>query len=120
MNSVGKAIQRTEIAIIDQNGALLPDSERGIVYVNTPSRFIGYISGKARCNMLYKDWLNTGDVGYIDNNGELHITGHIDDVIILDTHKIYSSDIEKIILDLTEISECVVVKSTRTVSLLAV
>ena len=86
------------------------DGERGIVHVNSPSRFTGYISGQTKYKSLYKDWLNTGDVGYIDSNGELYIVDRIDDVIILDAHKIYSGEIEKSILELTEISECTVVK----------
>lgn len=109
-NSVGKPIRGIEIAIVNENGAPLPDSAHGIIHVNTPSRFTGYISEQAKEPSLYKDWLNTGDIGYIDEIGELHIVGRIDDVIILNAHKIYPSEIEKTIFDSTEISECVVVK----------
>lgn len=110
-NSVGKAIQGINIAIVDENGTQVSDGNRGIVHVNTSSRFIGYISGQEKFTSLYNGWLNTGDVGYIDSNGELHIVNRIDDVIILDAHKIYPVEIEKAILDSTEISDCVVVKA---------
>lgn len=109
-NSVGKQIQGVEIAIVDDNGAPVPNGENGTIHVNTPSRFVGYISGQAKHKSLYKDWLNTGDVGYSDDNGELHIVGRIDDVIILDAHKIYPGEIEKAILNSAEISECSVAK----------
>lgn len=109
-NSVGKPIKGVEIAIVNEDGTPATDGERGIVHVNSPSRFTGYISGQTKYKSLYKDWLNTGDVGYIDSNGELYIVDRIDDVIILDAHKIYSGEIEKSILELTEISECTVVK----------
>ena len=110
-NSVGKAIQGINIAIVDENGTQVSDGNRGIVHVNTSSRFIGYISGQEKFTSLYNGWLNTGDVGYIDSNGELHIVNRIDDVIMLDAHKIYPVEIEKAILDSTEISDCVVVKA---------
>ena len=109
-NSVGKAIKGVEIVVSDENGVAVPYEKRGIVHVNTPSQFVSYISGQTKHKSLYKDWLNTGDIGYIDCNGELHIVGRIDDVIILNSHKIYSGEIENTILDLTEIFECVVVK----------
>lgn len=109
-NSAGKPIQNVEIAIVAENGTSVTNGEHGVVHVNTPSRFAGYISGQAKHKSLYKDWLNTGDIGYIDCNGELHIVGRIDDVIILDAHKIYPGEIENTILDFTEIAECVVVK----------
>lgn len=110
-NSVGKPIHGVEIAIVEENGAKVSNSKHGIVHVNTPSRFAGYISGEEKNISLYNDWLNTGDIGYIDINGELHIAGRIDDVIILDSHKLYPCEIEKAILDTTEISECVVIKT---------
>lgn len=56
------------------------------------------------------NWLNTGDIGYLDVNGELHIVCRSDDVIILDFHKIYPSEVEKQICKIANISECVVTK----------
>lgn len=109
-NSVGKPIKGVEIAIVAENGTPVPDGVHGTVYVNTPSKFCGYISGQIKHKSLYKDWLNTGDVGLIGCNGELHIVGRVDDVIILDAHKIYPGKIEEVILDTTEICECSVVK----------
>lgn len=49
-NSVGQSIQGIEIAVVDDNGKPVFDGERGIVHVNTPSRFTGYISGQAKHN----------------------------------------------------------------------
>ena len=109
-NSVGTPIKGIDIAIIDDNGNNGRQGELGVVHVNTPSRFNGYISGNEKYNSLYRDWLNTGDVGYLDEHDELHIVDRIDDVIIIDSHKIYPSDVEKQILKNTSISECIVVK----------
>ena len=76
--------------------------------MNTPSRFDGYITGNGKNKSLYKDWLNTGDVGFIDRNDELHIVERIDDVIIIDSHKIYPSEVENAILANSSIECCVV------------
>lgn len=109
-NSVGYAINGVDIAIVDNQGNILSTNEYGIIHVNTLSRFSGYISGFEKQVSLYKDWLNTGDVGYWDENGELHIVDRIDDVMIIDSHKIYPSEVEKQIIRHTDISECMVVK----------
>lgn len=109
-NSVGMPIQGIEIAIIGENGASVTAGKLGSIHVNTPSRFYGYITEQEKKHSQYNDWLKTGDIGYIDSNGELHIVGRVDDVIIMDAHKIYPSEIEKTILDSTKISECVIVK----------
>jgi long-chain acyl-CoA synthetase len=109
-NSVGKPIKGIDIAIVDDNGNIVECGKFGIIHVDTPSRFAGYISGDEKHSSLYQDWLNTGDVGYFDKNDELHIVNRIDDVIIIDSHKIYPSDVEKQIMKYMSISECIVVK----------
>lgn len=109
-NSVGKTIKFVEIAIVNEQGECLKKGERGIVYVNTPCRSNGYITGNEKNSSFYKNWLNTGDIGYIDENDELCIVDRLDDVIIINSHKIYPSDIERTIINNTDVSECVVVK----------
>ena len=111
-NSVGKPIKDVEIQIVNDYGNLVKQGERGIIHVNTPCQFNGYLIGNKKNNSLYKGWLNTGDIGFIDENDELHILDRIDDVIIIDSHKIYPSDVETKITENTSITECVVVKLT--------
>lgn len=106
-NSVGKPLCNVEVSILDGNGDDVPQGQCGTVYVNTPSMFSDYISGDKRAS-LRSGWLNTGDIGYWDENGELHIVGRSDDMIIIDTHKIYPSEIEEKIMQCEEVKECVV------------
>lgn len=47
----------------------------------------------------------------MDNFGELHIVWRVDDVVIINSHKIYPYDIEMLIKSSTDVEECVVVKS---------
>lgn len=110
-NSVGKAINGVEIAIVDEVGKTVSSGKCGIIHVNSPSIFKGYVSGIRKHPSLYNGWLNTGDIGYIDLNGELYITDRIDDMIIINSHKIYPGNIEHEILKISEIQECVVLKS---------
>ena len=107
-NSVGKAIKGVEIAIVDEAGTPVKRGERGVVHVNTPSRYSGYVSENKKFESLYCGWLNTGDVGYLDCDDELHIVDRLDDMIIIDSHKIYPSDIERIVLQYEDISDCCV------------
>lgn len=109
-NSVGKPINGVELAIVNDYGEIVKTGECGIVHVNSPSLFSGYISGSLKYKSLYKNWLNTGDVGYIDENNELHINARIDDLIIINSHKIYPVDVENIILEVSDIAECAISK----------
>lgn len=108
-NSIGKPIKGVEIKIVDDDGNLVKQGERGIIHVNTPSRFDGYITGNEKNKSVYREWLNTGDVGFIDVNDELHIVDRVDDVMIIDSHKVYPSEIEGFVLQHKKILQCVVV-----------
>jgi len=107
-NSVGKPIKGISVVIVDESGHILKNGHEGIVHVNTPSKYIGYVYGEEKHRSLYKGWLNTGDIGYIDANEELHIISRIDDVIIIYGHKIYPNEVVSQILKFVNIDECVV------------
>ena len=109
-NSVGKPIKDVEIRIVNEQGIVVPNGERGILHVYTPCKFDGYIIGTQKYISLYEKWQNTGDIAYIDEFNELHILNRVDDVIIIDSHKIYPSDIEEILINQTSIKDCAVVK----------
>lgn len=107
-NSVGKPIKNIQVAIIDNCGNKVVNGISGIVHVKTPSLLSGYVSGELK-ESKYNSWLNTGDVGYFDTNGELHIVSRIDDVINFESHKIYPNEIENYILKSDKIKECIVI-----------
>lgn len=111
-NSVGKPIKGVEVTITNESGAPVSNGERGIIHVKTPSMFSGYVIGDKKHSSLYQGWLNTGDIGFWDKFGELHVVGRVDDVIICDAHKIYPTDVEKLILENPSISDCAISRCT--------
>jgi fatty-acyl-CoA synthase len=52
-----------------------------------------------------EDWFHTGDLGEMDRQGYVKITGRLKDVIVRDTVEIYPVEVEEIIYQLPEISE---------------
>ena len=78
VGSVGKVIDSCEIKINSQDS-----SGNGIIYVKGPNIFPGYYKNKEFTNEILKDdWLNTGDIGYVDKEGYLYITGRDKFVIV--------------------------------------
>ena len=109
-NSVGTPIKGVSVAIINEFGEKASVGQYGIIYVDSPSIFNGYITGELKHKSVYHGWLNTGDVGYFDKYGELHIVERIDDMIIIGAHKIYPSEIENKICSIGNIQECLIAK----------
>lgn len=112
-NSVGKPIKGVKIAVVSNDGRVQPRGKHGVIHVKSRYVFDGYVSGKKKSESLYKNWLNTGDVGYIDEAGEVHIVDRVDNVIIIDAHKLYPSDIENRILKNEHVYECAVVQANH-------
>ncbi len=106
-NSAGKPIGNVQVVIVNSLGETLLRNEIGMIHVHSPSVFKGYISGSRR-KSYYKDWLNTGDIGFWDEYGELNIVGRCDEIINIDAHKIYPATIEEQLLSISGIYSCCV------------
>lgn len=109
-NSVGKPLVGINVLIVDDFGKIVAKGVSGIIHVKTPSIFDGYVSGNKTTPSLFEDWLNTGDIGYFDEYDELHIVGRVDDVIMVNSHKIYPKEIERQILMNPKIHDCAIIK----------
>ncbi|PKL09630.1 MAG: long-chain fatty acid--CoA ligase [Spirochaetae bacterium HGW-Spirochaetae-7] len=89
--SVGKVIPGTEMKIID------PDDEgRGQIVVKGPMVMRGYYRNEAATAEVLSDgWLLTGDVGYLDADDYLYLTGRAKNLIVTEGGKnVYPEEIE--------------------------
>jgi acyl-CoA synthetase (AMP-forming)/AMP-acid ligase II len=77
----------------------LPPDTEGEVCVKSPGVMQGYYNNPAAtARVLTRDgWLRTGDLGMLDGEGYLYITGRLKDVIILGGHNIVPADVEEIV-----------------------
>jgi long-chain acyl-CoA synthetase len=92
MGSVGRPLPGVEVRIAD------PD-ERGVgeIAVRGPNITLGYFRNQAATQRAIRDgWLYTGDVGYLDREGYLHLTGRIKDIIVTAAGKnVYPEEVER-------------------------
>ncbi len=73
--------------------------ETGVIGISGPNVFPGYLSGRDNAGIwLAPGWLNTGDLGYLDADGFLHLTGRAKDLIIRGGHNIDPAMIEDALL----------------------
>lgn len=82
----------------------------GEITVKGPNVMLGYYKSEEQTNEVLKDgWFHTGDLGYLDKDGVLFITGRKKDLIVLKNgKKIFPEEIETIINRLEEVEECIV------------
>jgi long-chain acyl-CoA synthetase len=106
--SVGKPLPSAEITIINtEKHAELDIMKEGEITIKGPMVMKGYYKNhQATAEVLKDGWFYSGDLGYIDNDGYVFITGRLKEVIVLGSGKnIYPDDVEKQYLGIPLIKE---------------
>ena len=96
------------VAIVDENGSLLPAGTVGEVVVRGPTVFDGYENDPAANQRVFRgEWYRTGDQGVIDADGYLKLLGRIDEVINRGGEKISPREIDEALLAHDAVAEAI-------------
>jgi long-chain acyl-CoA synthetase len=107
--SVGLPIRGAQIAIKCADGTHCGPGEIGEILVRTPSLCDGYlIAGRLERLLLTDGLLRTGDMGYRDPDGDLFITGRVDDLILTGSHNVNPGDVEDVVRQVEGVADCIV------------
>jgi long-chain acyl-CoA synthetase len=99
--SSGKLVKYLELKICDADGNELPLGEKGEIVVKGDNVMKGYWNNpKATEDTVRNGWLYTGDMGFMDNDGFLHVLGRFKSLLIGSDGEKYSPEgIEESIVD---------------------
>jgi fatty-acyl-CoA synthase len=110
IGSCGFARTAMQISIQDESGQELPRGETGEICVIGPAVFAGYFNNdEANAKAFRKGWFRTGDLGHMDAEGFLYITGRNSDMFISGGSNVYPREIEEKILSHPKVREVAVV-----------
>ena len=102
LGSVGVPLKDVQVEIVnkDENGI-------GEIRVKGPNVMLGYYENEEATNSVLKDgWFYTGDLGYIDKDGFLFITGRRKDMIVLKNgKKVFPEEVETLVNRIPEVEE---------------
>ncbi len=94
--SLGPLLQDLEARIVDEDGAVLPTRGVGVIQLRGESVTPGYITMAGFLPTQDENgWYDTGDLGYITEEGNIVVCGRVKDVIIMAGRNIYPTDIER-------------------------
>jgi fatty-acyl-CoA synthase len=94
--SLGPLLDGLEARIVDEDGNLLPTRGVGIIELRGESMTPGYVTmGGFVPAQDEHGWYDTGDLGYLMDNGHVVVCGRVKDVIIMAGRNIYPTDIER-------------------------
>ncbi len=103
--SVGKPLMNETVEIVDKD-----ENGIGEIRVKGPNVMLGYYEMPEITNEVFKDgWFYTGDLGYIDKEGFLYITGRTKSLIVLKNgKKVFPEELETLINRIELVSESMV------------
>ncbi len=97
--TVGKPIPDVFVEVHDEHGAALPANTEGEVVVKGPNVMSGYFGRPTETETVIRNgWLYTGDIGRLDEDGYLELTGIKKDLIITAGFNVYCQEVEEIII----------------------
>ncbi len=100
--SVGRPCRGVSVRITPpppEAGAELPPGAEGEIWVKSPGVMQGYYNNPAATAevLMPGGWLRTGDLGFVDSEGFLFITGRLKDVIIIGGENLTPADVEEVV-----------------------
>ena len=94
--SLGPLLRDLEARIVDEDGIVLPTRGVGVIELRGESLTPGYITmGGFVSAQDENGWYDTGDLGYLTEEGHVVVCGRVKDVIIMAGRNIYPTDIER-------------------------
>ncbi len=98
------------VVIMNDSNEILPQGETGEICVRGDQVMKGYYKNPyATARTIMDGWCHTGDLGFFDEEGYLHISDRKKDMIITGGFNVYPTEIEQVITSLEGVSDCAVI-----------
>jgi acyl-CoA synthetase (AMP-forming)/AMP-acid ligase II len=122
--TVGRPVPGVSLGLVDDDGAPVAPGDVGRVLLRSAAVMRGYWGGPLRgpgiegvayddgatAAVLGKDgWLMTGDFGFLDGDGRLHLVGRANELYIRGGYNVYPAEVERVLGDHPDVGQVAVV-----------
>ncbi|MDX1993955.1 MAG: o-succinylbenzoate--CoA ligase [bacterium] len=108
--SVGRPLSFTSVRVVDESGVDVPTGGYGEVVVRGPTVFSRYFDNPdANARTLRDGDLYTGDIGYLDEDGDLWLVQRRSDLIVSGGENVYPAEIERVLKAYPGVADAAVV-----------
>ena len=106
IGTIGLPLPNTEVKIIDDDGNELPVGEKGELCIKGPQVMKGYWKRpKETAEVMLGEWLKTGDIAVLDEDGFLKIVDRKKEMILVSGFNVYPNEVEDVIASHDKVSE---------------
>src|SRR3989440_1186434 len=105
--TAGKPPIGTILRIYDDKGRRLPQGETGRIFVGNEMMFEGYTGGGSK--EVIDGLMSSGDMGYLDEEGRLFVTGRDDEMIVSGGENVFPREVEDLIAKMPKVKEVAII-----------
>jgi long-chain acyl-CoA synthetase len=111
VGSVGTPIEGVQMRVVDRNGAEVAQGQAGEIQIRGHNVTKGYwnLPEATKATITPDGWLNTGDVGRVDEDGNFYIVDRTKDLIIRGGYNVYPREIEEVLYEHPAVAEAAVI-----------
>ena len=110
VGSIGTPLEGQDMKILDAENNELPVGEKGEICIKGDNVMRGYYNNpEATAAAIVGEWLHTGDLGYMDEEGYFFIVGRLKEMIIRGGENIYPKEIEELLYTHPAVADAAVV-----------
>lgn len=106
--SVGRALPGVELRLVDAGGSDAAPGDPAEIWVRGANLFSGYWPDGAD-GPRDDGWYPTGDIGYLDDDGDLTLVDRVRELVIVSGFNVYPAEVEAVVVELPDVSEVAVV-----------
>ncbi len=110
-DSVGKPLAPVVgVRFVGPDGADVGPGDVGEIWISGPTIVRGYHNkAEATADAFTGGWFHTGDLGYVDGDGFMHVVDRLKDVVIRGGENVYAAEVEAALFEHPDISDAAVV-----------
>lgn len=109
LDSPGVPVHDVTVRIADlDTGEALPSGEVGEIQAQSPAKMAGYLPAEANADAFVDGWYRTGDVGWVEPDGWLHITDRVKEMIKVKGFQVAPTEVEAVLLGHPDVADCAV------------
>jgi acyl-CoA synthetase (AMP-forming)/AMP-acid ligase II len=109
LDSAGLPVGDVELRVVDlEGGGVLGPGETGEVLVRSASAMAGYLPDEATADAFADGWYRTGDVGWIEAEGWVHLTDRCKEMIKVSGFQVAPAEIEAVLHGHPAVADCAV------------
>ncbi len=106
--SSGRAVPGVELKLVDDGGREVHADDPGEILVRGANVFSGYWPDSDG-GPGPDGWLATGDIGFLDHDGDLFLVDRLKELVIVSGFNVYPSEIEDVVSEVDGVGECAVI-----------